>query len=82
MAATKTELDYRAASYIGDELVLGTWVGANDGRFTMQRAYQLIRVEDNTTIMTATTRFACIDLHSGKVKRMPDRFVDAYRVIV
>src|SRR5436190_2530548 len=38
----KHELEYLAATFAGDELLLGTWVAENDGRLSMWRAYQIV----------------------------------------
>jgi acyl-CoA thioester hydrolase len=73
------ELDYLAATFAGDELHLGTWVAECDGRLTMWRAYQIIRASDRRTVMRARTQFVCVDMKSGRPRRMPPEFVAAYR---
>jgi acyl-CoA thioester hydrolase len=75
------ELDYLAATFAGDELLLGTWIHECDGKFTMWRAYQIIRVRDLKTILRGRTHWICVDMKSGKPKRMPPEFVSAYRAI-
>ena len=71
MAITRTEIDYVAASYVGDELRLATWVTHCDGRLTSTRHFQLVRISDGKTMARANSRYACIDLQSGKPARMP-----------
>lgn len=78
MAAVRTELDYCAASYAGQRLAVATWLHSCDGKFTMHRAYQIIRLDDGVTLLRGTTRFACIDMATGKVKRLPADFIQAY----
>lgn len=78
MAAVRTELDYCAASYQGQSLAVATWLVACDGKFTMHRAYQIIRIDDGVTLLRGKTRFACIDMETGKLKRMPPDFIAAY----
>lgn len=78
MAAVKTELEYCAASYAGQQLSIGTWIDSSDNKFSMQRCYQIIRLSDGATLLRGKTRFACISLEGGKLKRMPAVFVKAY----
>ncbi|HEU0198657.1 MAG TPA: thioesterase family protein [Nevskiaceae bacterium] len=73
------ELDYLAATFAGDELVLGTWVAENDGRIGLWRAYQIIRPRDARSVLRGRTHFVCIDLKSGRPRRQPPEFVTAYR---
>lgn len=78
--AHRTELDYLAAAFLNDELEVATWITANDGRLTLERAYQIYRPSDESTIMRATTRWVCVDIDTGKPKRMPREFVEGYVV--
>lgn len=71
LAITNTVLNYRIASYVGDSLVLGTWISFNDQRFKCGRAFQLIRVSDLKTVLTASMEFACIKLSNGRPSKMP-----------
>lgn len=80
--ARRHELDYLGATFAGDELLLGTWIHECDAKFTMWRAYQIVRAGDGKTVMRARTHWVCIDLKSGRPKRMPAEFVAAYRPVV
>ena len=73
------ELDYLAATFAGDELLLGTWIAECDARLTMWRAYQIIRASDGKTVLCGRTQWVCVDLKSGRPKRMPPEFVNAYK---
>ena len=75
------ELEYLAATFDGDELLLGTWVAECDAKFTMWRAYQIIRAADAKTVLRGRTQWVCIDMGSGRLRRMPKEFVEAYRPI-
>lgn len=77
--ARRHELDYLAATFAGDELLLATWVHENDGRLSMWRAYQIIRVGDGKTVLRGRTHWVCVDLKTGRPKRMPAEFVNGYR---
>ena len=78
MAITRTEIDYLAASYEGDELILGTWISDSDKRITSKRRFQLITAKDHKTVIRAQSFYACIDLKSGRPARMPKEFVDVH----
>lgn len=71
LAITNTELNYHIASYVGDLLVLGTWISFNDQRFKCSRVFQLIRASDSKIVLTASMDFACIKLSNGKPAKMP-----------
>ena len=77
--ARKHELEYLAATFAGEELLAGTWVDENDERLSMWRAYQIVRPKDGRTVMRGRTHWVCVDLKSGKPRRMPPEFVRAYR---
>lgn len=78
MAVVRHEIDYLAAAYEGDELQLATWIIDSDQRLRMTRRFQLKRPSDDVTLLRAQTTFACIELSSGKPKRMPAEFVERY----
>lgn len=78
MAITRAEYDYLQASRKGDEIALGTWIVSWDQRLTMQRRFQVIRTDDGTTLLRGGMRFACIELSSGRPRRLPTEFIDGY----
>lgn len=78
MAVLRHEIDYLAAAYLGDQLQLATWIVDSDQRLKMKRDFQLIRPSDGTTLLRAQTTFVCIQLSSGKPKRMPVEFIEGY----
>ncbi len=80
--ARRHELDYLLSTFAGEQLMLGTWIAENEGRVDMWRAYQIIRVADARTVLRGRTRWVCVDLDSGRPKRQPPEFVQAYRPTV
>ncbi len=46
----------------------------------MTRRFQLMRPSDGATLLRAQTTFVCIELSSGKPKRMPAEFIEGYGV--
>ena len=78
MAITHSEYDYLQASREGDEIVAGTWIVSSDKKLTMARRFQVIRLQDGVTLLRAAMRFACIEISSGRPRRMPKEFLEGY----
>ena len=78
MAITHSEYDYLQASREGDEIIAATWITEWDRRLTMQRRFQVIRPSDGVTLLRAGMRFACIELSSGRPRRLPQAFIEGY----
>lgn len=78
MAVLRHEIDYLAAAYLGDELQLATWIVDSDQRLKMKRNFQLARPADGVTLLRAQTTFVCIQLSTGRPKRMPEAFIEGY----
>lgn len=78
MAVLRHEIDYLASAFVGERLQLATWITDSDQRLKMKRSFQLIRPADRQTLLRAQTTFVCIELSSGKPRRMPVEFVEGY----
>lgn len=78
MAAVRTELDYLAATYEGEQLVIGTWLIGSDGKIDLTRYYQIVRPVDGAVVLRGQTRFVCVSMETGRLRRMPPEFVEAY----
>ncbi|MDH1010507.1 acyl-CoA thioesterase [Pseudomonas nicosulfuronedens] len=78
MAVVRHEVDYLAAAYEGEQLQLATWIVQSDQRLKMTRHFQLVRPADALTLLRAQTTFVCIELSSGRPKRMPVEFIEGY----
>ncbi len=78
MAITHSEYHYLQPSREGDEIAVGTWIVSWDRRITMRRAFQVIRVDDGTTLLRGAMRFACIELSTGRPRRLPPEFIAGY----
>lgn len=72
------ELDYLKAALVGDTVLVATWVANNPGRVTMDRRYQLVREADGAVLMKAFTQWACVDLATGRARRMPPAFAQGF----
>jgi acyl-CoA thioester hydrolase len=78
MAITHSEYHYLQASREGDEIVIGTWIVGWDRRLTMRREFQAIRIGDGVTLLRGAMRFACIEISSGRPRRLPPEFIAGY----
>lgn len=78
MAITHSEYHYLQASREGDELIAATWIVEWDGKLTMRRHFQIVRVSDQVTVLRASVRFVCIEISSGKPRRLPAEFIAGY----
>jgi acyl-CoA thioester hydrolase len=78
MAITHSEYDYLQASREGDALIAGTWIVGWDRRLTMERRFQIQRLADGVTLLRGMMRFACIEISTGRPRRMPPEFIAGY----
>ncbi|MFZ6815842.1 acyl-CoA thioesterase [Undibacterium sp. Rencai35W] len=82
MAIRRAEYDYILPTLLDESLTLATWLTASDGRLTMERRFQLIRDSDQAVILRGRWDLVCIEVSSGKARRMPAEFCDAYLSVV
>ncbi|ABD86717.1 acyl-CoA thioesterase [Rhodopseudomonas palustris] len=78
VAIRRGEYDYLLPSAQGDALTLGTWITASDGKLTMERRFQLIRPRDGAIIMRGRWQMVCIEISSGRPRRLPPEFLQIY----
>jgi acyl-CoA thioester hydrolase len=78
MAIRRSEYDYLLPTAAGEQLLLGTWLVTTDGKLNMERRFQLLRVSDGATVLRGRWELVCIDISSGRARRMPAEFCDAY----
>lgn len=77
MAVVEARYEYLQASHLGDEIVTGTWIVDWDRRLTMRRLFQ-IRRADGPTLLRGEQRFACIEISTGRPRRLPQEFLAGY----
>jgi acyl-CoA thioester hydrolase len=63
---------------LDEQLILATWLVATDGLMTMERRFQLVRARDGATVLRARWDLVCIEISSGRPRRMPPAFTAAY----
>ena len=74
MAVWRTQINYLRSALEGDEIEVGTWPVRNDNRLRIERRFQVRRAGDGETLLRALIHYVCIDLQTGKAKRMPAEF--------
>jgi len=78
MAIRRGEYDYLLPTQLEDRLTLATWLFAGDGKLTLERRFQLLRDRDQATILRGRWELVCIEVSSGRVRRMPPEFLQVY----
>ena len=79
MVAKRHEINYLSGTFLNDNLIVGTWIATNDNRFRSMRKYQIIRMDDQKTILRAETDWVSLNIDNGKPQRMPDEFIRCYQ---
>jgi len=67
----RTEIDYRRAAKIGDQLVIEGWLEQVE-RARFWCSFQITRPEDNTLIAQCRQMLALIEMPTGKLLRLPE----------
>lgn len=78
MVVLRHEIDYLAAAYLDDEVMVATWIVESDNKLRLTRHFQILRLSDQTLLLRARSNFVCIELSSGRARRMPAVFVETY----
>lgn len=80
MVVRRHEVDYLKPAFLADRLELGTWLVDCDRRLRVKRHYQLLR--NGECLLRAKTDFVCVDLLSGRPRRLPEPFLARYAQIL
>lgn len=78
MAIRRGEYDYLLPTFLNEQLTLATWLLASDSKLTMERRFQLVRDRDQATILRGRWDLVCIELSTGRPRRMPAEFTRIY----
>ena len=79
MVAKRHEINYMSATFLHDDLIVGSWIASNDNRFQSMRKYQIIRTNDKKTILRAETDWVSVNIKNGRPQRMPEKFTRCYQ---
>ena len=80
MVAVEHQVQNRKACFAGDELVLRTWFSDINAMYSF-RHYVFYRPADQSIVFTAMTKWACVEIASGRPKRLSPTFIQAYQPI-
>ncbi len=80
MVAVEHQVQYRKAAFLGDEIILRTWLYDINALYSF-RQYAFYRAKDQSLLFVGNTKWACIELASGRPKRMSPTFLQAYQPI-
>ena len=80
MVAVEHHVQYRKPAFVGDEIVLRTWLDDINALYS-SRQYAFYRVKDQSLLFVAQTKWACVELATGRPKRMSPTFTQAYQPI-
>lgn len=82
MVIRRSKYEYERATVAGDRLVIGTWIVDWDGKTGMRRAFEIFRAPDGALILRGEMEFLCVEMSSGKIRRLPAQFVSGYGAAV
>ena len=75
---TRHELEYKAASFLGDALVARTWIGET-GPLTCERFVEISRPSDRRLLVRARSIWVPVDRTSGKPRRIGPEVLEPLR---
>lgn len=67
--ALRHEIDYVSPAFIGDEILVRTWVGLAE-RLSFERLTEIRRATDDMLLAKARTLWCPVDARSGRPKRV------------
>lgn len=77
MAIRHADYDYIYSTYLDDELVITTWL-SDISNLKMKRYFEIKKGFNEDTVLRACWDLVCIEISTGKPKRLPKEFVEAY----
>lgn len=80
MAAVDLQVKLQGAAYEGEQLQVATWIIESDHKLRLSRQFQIINVKSGRTLTRGRCDFVCTNLETGRPVRMPQEFIDTYRV--
>ncbi|WP_171407534.1 acyl-CoA thioesterase [Acinetobacter tianfuensis] len=80
MVAVEHHVQYRKAAFEGEEIILRTWLSDINALYSY-RQYVFYRLKDQTVLFMGNTQWACVEIATGRPKRMSPSFTQAYQPI-
>lgn len=78
MVAVEHHVQYRKAALQGEEIILRTWLNDINALYSF-RQYAFYRPSDKAVLFLGNTQWACIEIATGRPKRMSPTFMQAYQ---
>lgn len=78
MVVKQHQLNYHRGCFLGDELLLGTWVGELINPRTRKRHYQFYRLSDEKLVFSGHTLWSCMDLKTYRGCTIPQDYMTPY----
>lgn len=72
-------LKYHAGCFLGDRLIIGTWVGEMIGTRKRKRHFEIYREKDGRMVFSGHTIWACMDLETYRGCDIPEPFITPYQ---
>lgn len=80
MVAVEHHVQYRKAAFEGEKIVLRTWLDDVNALYSF-RQYVFYRPYDQSVLFMGNTKWACVEIATGRPKRMSPTFIQAYQPI-
>lgn len=78
VAIHRASYDYHLPAFENEELLIGTWLTACDGKLRLERRFQMINSATGKTVQRGHWQLICVTLRSGKASRFPREFLEVY----
>lgn len=82
VAINKASYQYSLPSFVGEKLIVATWLTGCDQKLRLERRFQIINAESGETILRGHWLLICMTLSTGKATRLPKEFLDIYGAAV
>lgn len=78
MVAVEHHVQYRKAAFLGETLILRTWLDDLNALYS-SRQYVFYRPSDQCVVFVGKTKWACVEIATGRPKRLSPSFTQAYQ---
>jgi acyl-CoA thioester hydrolase len=79
MAVRRSLIDYLAPAFLGDSVLIATWITSSNGKVRVARKFEVTREGSKEILLQASIDYVCLALSTGRPTRMPPEFVEHYR---
>lgn len=79
MAVRRSLIEYLAPAFLGDRVLIATWITSSNGKVRVARKFEVTREGSGEILLQASIDYVCLALSTGRPTRMPAEFVEHYR---